>query len=213
MLERRPRCGQRLRHRGGDARRHRPGEAHRHGPLRQTYLQDRMPSPPTPSWRPGHGLQGGCVLPISDRVGRWGARERPRPPSPPMWERLIDGGYKGALAQLFRLTTFIRTGVELDDVHAAHLRFSNAAAGAGNPECQRKPDDRWCWRFPPLMNTDASTRWARRPTGKSRASLCTHWLPSLGGLVRRGSNEGGSQNLQALRRKVPRLACRLPRDR
>lgn len=77
------------------------------------------------------------------RARRRGARERPKISSRPIRGRLIDRSHKAAIAQLFCVATYVRSGVELYGVHVAHLRFSNAAAGAANPGLQRKPDDRW----------------------------------------------------------------------
>ena len=63
---------------------------------------------------------------------------------------MIDRDHKAAVAQLFCIATSIRAGVELYGVHVAHLRFSNAAAGARNPGLQRKPDDRWVLPLSPM---------------------------------------------------------------
>ena len=65
-------------------------------------------------------------------------------PTPrPQRGREIDRAHKHAVAQLFCIATYLRHGVEMRGVHVAHLRYSNASAGARNPGLQRKPDDRW----------------------------------------------------------------------
>ena len=68
-------------------------------------------------------------------------------PTPrPQRGREIDRAHKHAVAQLFCIATYLRHGVEMRGVHVAHLRYSNASAGARNPGLQRKPDD--CWTLP-----------------------------------------------------------------
>ena len=74
-----------------------------------------------------------------------GAREPDRPSAVPvrLRGRVVSREHKNAIAQLFCAATFLRERVEIYGVHVAHVRFSNAAAGARNPGLQRKPDDRW----------------------------------------------------------------------
>jgi hypothetical protein len=55
--------------------------------------------------------------------------------------REIDRSHKGAVARLFCVATFARTGLEAYGVQVAHLRMS--ADGVRNPGMQRKPDDAW----------------------------------------------------------------------
>jgi hypothetical protein len=57
--------------------------------------------------------------------------------------RQLDPEHKAAISRLPCVATLRRHGVLSFGVHVAHLRFSNAAAGARNPGLQRKPDDRW----------------------------------------------------------------------
>jgi len=57
--------------------------------------------------------------------------------------RQLSRAHKAAIASLFCVATAIRFGIERRGVHVAHIRFSNASAGARNPGLQRKPDDRW----------------------------------------------------------------------
>lgn len=72
---------------------------------------------------------------------------RPPPDAPVRWRgRLVDRAHKQAVAQLFCLATYVRTGREVGGVHVAHVRASSASAGAPNPGLQRKPDD--CWTVP-----------------------------------------------------------------
>ena len=75
-------------------------------------------------------------------------RARRRAPRPklrgaPLRGREIDRAHKVAVAQMFCVATFIRSGIEVYGVHVAHLRFSNSQAGVKNPGLQRKPNDRW----------------------------------------------------------------------
>jgi hypothetical protein len=61
----------------------------------------------------------------------------------PLRGRQLDQAHKAAISRLPCAATLRRVGVLIYGVHVAHVRFSNASAGATNPGLQRKPDDRW----------------------------------------------------------------------
>lgn len=131
------------------------------------------------------------------RVRRRSARERPKPPSRPMRGRVIDRDHKAAVAQLFCVATFIRSGIELYGVHVAHIRFSNAAAGARNAGLQRKPDDRWVLPLSPNEH--------RRQHAMAEAA---YWAelqvdPHAIATALWGASPNGDALLETLRRAVP----------
>lgn len=62
--------------------------------------------------------------------------------------RKVDRSYKGFVAGLFCIATYMRTGAEVYGCQVCHIRFSLDAAKVVNPGMGRKSDD---WRVMPML--------------------------------------------------------------